>query len=169
MIRTMLLPALLRPACLIIVLSTPGWAVSQETTAGLSSSASLHMLDPKTPQGIRNLFQYSNQPLPIVSAHRGGAQTGLPENCIATFEKTLQSTFAILEIDPRFTKDGKIVVHHDATLERTTTGNGRVADWTLEELKNLRLKDPQGVVTAFEIPNIDDVLAVGKRKDGPST
>ena len=60
--------------------------------------------------------------------------TGYPENCIATFEHTLQHTFSILEIDLQFTKDGQIVLHHDPTLDRTTTGTGPVADHTLKEL-----------------------------------
>ena len=100
----------------------------------------------------------------FVSAHRGGAQRGFAENCIATFENTLQHTFAIMEIDPRYTKDGAIVVHHDPTLKRTTTGDGRVADFTLSELKELRLKDPEGAVTEFQIPTLDEVLQWARGK-----
>jgi glycerophosphoryl diester phosphodiesterase len=118
----------------------------------------LHRIAPRTPQELQALFRPSDRPLPFVSAHRGGAAAGFPENCIATFERTLASTFAILEIDPRMTKDGAIVVHHDPTLERTTTGTGRVADRTLSELKALRLKDPAGRVTEHTIPTLDEVL-----------
>jgi len=100
----------------------------------------------------------------FVSAHRGGAQRGFAENCIATFENTLQHTFAIMEIDPRYTKDGAIVVHHDPTLARTTTGDGRVADFTLSELKALRLKDTEGAVTEFQIPTLDEVLQWARGK-----
>jgi glycerophosphoryl diester phosphodiesterase len=64
----------------------------------------------------------------------------------------------MLEVDPRYTKDGEIILHHDATLERTTTGRGRVADFTLAELKQLRLKDPQGNATEFPIPTLDEAL-----------
>jgi glycerophosphoryl diester phosphodiesterase len=63
-----------------------------------------------------------------------------------------------MEIDPRYTKDGTIVVHHDAELERTTTGKGRVAELTLKQLRELRLKDTEGVVTEFRIPTLDEVL-----------
>lgn len=151
-------------AYLIFVLSAPSSAFPQSVTRTSSPSLQLHAIDPQTPQGLRNLFQYTGDTLPIVSAHRGGAQEGFPENCIATFQKTLQHTFAILEIDPRYTKDGAIVVHHDSTLERTTTGEGRVADWTLEELKTLRLKDLDGEVTEFQIPTIDEVLEWARGK-----
>jgi glycerophosphoryl diester phosphodiesterase len=69
-----------------------------------------------------------------------------------------------MEIDPRYTQDGAIIVHHDATLERTTTGKGRVVELTLQELKELRLKDTEGVVTEFQIPTLDDVLRWARGK-----
>ena len=45
-----------------------------------------------------------------------------------------------MEIDPRYTKDGSIVVHHDTNLDRTTTGKGRVTALTLQELKESNSK-----------------------------
>jgi glycerophosphoryl diester phosphodiesterase len=129
-----------------------------------SSPAPLHRIDAKTPAGLQDLFRRTAEPLPLVSAHRGGPQAGFPENCIPTFENTLRHTYAILEIDPRLTKDGQIVIHHDATLERTTTGRGRVADHTLAELKELRLKDPAGNVTEYQIPTLDEVLEWARGK-----
>lgn len=102
--------------------------------------------------------------MPLVSAHRGGARPGFPENCVETFENTLRHAFAILEIDPRRTKDDEIVVIHDSTLERTTTGYGRVAEWTLPELKKLRLKDLDGTVTDFQVPSLDEVLQWAREK-----
>jgi glycerophosphoryl diester phosphodiesterase len=64
----------------------------------------------------------------------------------------------MLEIDPRYSKDGAIVLHHDATLDRTTTGKGKVSDLTLPELKQLKLKDTAGNVTEFQIPTLDEAL-----------
>jgi glycerophosphoryl diester phosphodiesterase len=69
-----------------------------------------------------------------------------------------------LEIDPRFTKDGAIVIHHDAELDRTTTGKGRVSEYTLDELKRLRLKDTAGEVTEFQIPTLDEALVWARGK-----
>lgn len=117
-----------------------------------------HRIDARSPEGLRQLFRYDGQPMPLVSAHRGGALPGYPENCIATFEHTLQHTFSILEIDLQYTKDGKIVLHHDPTLERTTTGSGPVVEKTLEELKQLRLKDRDGQVTQYRMPTLDEAL-----------
>lgn len=143
---------------LTVLLFLPRQALPQATPAAL------HRIDPQSSAGMQELFRRSAEPLPFVSAHRGGPQPGFPENCLATFENTLRRSFAILEIDPRYTKDGAIVVHHDPTLERTTTGTGRVVDRTLEELKQLRLKDNQGQVTNFQIPTLDEVLEWARGK-----
>jgi glycerophosphoryl diester phosphodiesterase len=129
-----------------------------------SGARPLHRIDAQTPQGLQDLLQFAGGPLPLVSAHRGGAGTGFPENCLATFEHTLRHTFALLEVDPRYTKDGAIVLHHDATLERTTTGTGLVAERTLEQLQQLRLKDAAGQVTDYQIPTLDEALVWARGK-----
>ncbi|MCP4609658.1 MAG: glycerophosphodiester phosphodiesterase family protein [Planctomycetes bacterium] len=147
-----------RVITLIVMLIVPTLALSQDVPHSSAPSSRLHAINPQNPQDLRELFRYTGESLHFVSAHRGGPRQNFPENCIATFENTLQHTFAIMEIDPRYTKDGVIVVHHDATLERTTNGKGRVAELTLEELKELRLKDTEGIVTEFQIPTLDDVL-----------
>jgi glycerophosphoryl diester phosphodiesterase len=149
---------------LILMLIVHPLALSKDVPHSSAPSSRLHAINPKNPQDLRELFRYAGESLHFVSAHRGGPRQNFPENCIATFENTLQHTFAIMEIDPRYTKDGAIVVHHDATLERTTTGKGRVAELTLQELKELRLKDTEGVVTEFQIPTLDDVLQWARGK-----
>jgi len=148
---------------LAALLLVPGLARPQEV-APAAGHLDLHVLAPRTPQELQGLFKHTGEPLPLVSAHRGGPQENLPENCLATFENTLRHTFAVLEVDPRYTKDGAIVLHHDARLERTTTGNGLVADHTLQELKQLRLKDPHGTVTDHQIPSLDEALEWARRK-----
>ena len=149
---------------LMVMLIMPNLALPQDSAHSSSVSWQLHVINPGTPRGLRELFHYSAEPLHLVSAHRGGPRQRFPENCIATFENTLEHTYAIMEIDPRYTKDGSIVVHHDATLERTTTGKGRVVELTLQELKELRLKDSEGVVTEFQIPTLDEVLLWARGK-----
>ena len=145
---------------LTALLGASAAALAQET----SVEPRLCRIDPRTPQGLRRLLNHSDKRPPIVSAHRGGARPGYPENCLATFQHTLEHTFALLEIDPRYAKDGAIVVHHDAELERTTTGKGRVADHTLAQLRELRLKDNSGRVTDFRIPTLDEVLEWSRGK-----
>lgn len=146
------------------VFNASGMATMLSLLAGLMLSgqdarpAPLHRIVPQTAGDLQAVLQPGGGPTPVVSAHRGGPGKGFPENCIATFEHTLQHTFALLEIDPRRTKDGSIVVHHDATLERTTTGAGKVADLTLAELKELRLKDTEGRETPFQMPTLDEAI-----------
>ncbi|MCS7467418.1 glycerophosphodiester phosphodiesterase family protein [Stieleria sp. ICT_E10.1] len=136
-------------------------SISQESAP---TTTPLHRIVPRTPAELREFFRYTGSRLPIASAHRGGAGPGYPENCIATFEHTLAETFSMLEIDPRMTKDGHVVLHHDATLDRTTTGTGKLADKTLAELKQLRLKDSEGKVTDDQIPTLDEALRWAKGK-----
>ncbi len=131
---------------------------------GQKRPAGLHTFNLQSPKDLKDLLSYGKDRVPMVSAHRGGARKGFPENCIATFENTLRSTHALLEVDPRYTKDGTIVLMHDATLERTTTGQGNVADYTLAQLKELRLKDPEGAVTEYRIPTLDEALEWAKGK-----
>jgi glycerophosphoryl diester phosphodiesterase len=134
-------------------------------TLTLPAQGQLHRLTPRTAPDLQELLAHGGEPLPLVSAHRGGgAQKGFPENCIATFEQTLKHSYAMLEIDPRYSKDGAIVLHHDATLDRTTTGSGPVSAKTLAELKELKLKDAGGNVTGFRMPTLDEVLEWARGK-----
>jgi len=141
-----------------------GFGPGQELVRSPSTGSRLHRIDARSPSGIRELFRYRGYSLPFVTAHRGGGRKGFPENCIATFDDTLEHTFAALEIDPRFAADGAIVVHHDPTLERTTTGRGPVSERTLRNLKELRLKDGWGTVTEFQIPTLGEVLEWARGK-----
>lgn len=72
----------------------------------------------------------------IVMAHRGYSSKA-PENTMPAFELALEAGSGGIELDVHLTKDGKVVVIHDPTLERTTDGEGAVANFTLAELKEL--------------------------------
>jgi glycerophosphoryl diester phosphodiesterase len=150
-----------RLVCLIVLVWLSWGAASPGPQGG---SGSLHSFNLGSAKDLKELLSYSKERVPLVSAHRGGARNGFPENCIATFENTLRYTHALLEVDPRYTRDGAIVLMHDATLERTTTGRGNVADYTLAQLKELRLKDPEGNVTDYRIPTLDEALEWAKGK-----
>ena len=139
-------------------------ALSQAADTGSEQLPGLHVIDPKTPEGLQTLLRHNGDALHLVAAHRGGARQGFPENCIATFADTLRHTAAIMEVDPRYSKDGVIVLHHDPTLERTTDSKGRVADHTWAELKTLRLKDPKGNLTPYAMPTLDEALEWARGK-----
>jgi len=147
-----------QPVPVIVMLLFTTVVIAQDSTPIPLGNRQLYRIDPQSPHGLQEIFQPTGKPFPFVSAHRGGAQKGFPENCIATFEHTLDHSYAILEIDPRYTQDGEVVIHHDPTLERTTTGKGAIKDFTLEKLKQLRLKDTQGNITSFQIPTLNEVI-----------
>jgi glycerophosphoryl diester phosphodiesterase len=74
--------------------------------------------------------------VPIVYAHRGGAALA-PENTMAAFENGFACGAEGIELDVHLSRDAVVVVHHDATLERTTNGKGPVADRLAAELTRL--------------------------------
>lgn len=72
----------------------------------------------------------------LVIAHRGGA--GLwPENTLFAFHEAVALGVDVLEMDLRETLDGVLIIMHDATVDRTTDGTGRVDRLTLEEIQTL--------------------------------
>jgi len=109
-------------------------------------------------------FKYKGDGSILVSGHRGGREKRYPENSLEGFRNVLSQMSAFFEIDPRLTKDSVIVLMHDNTLERTTTGKGRVGDYTWEQLKSVRLKDSEGNVTECSIPKLEDVIKWSKGK-----
>ena len=123
-----------------------------------------YYIDARTPEGLREMFRYTGDSVSFLSCHRGGPEKNLSENCIATFNNTLKHTYAIIEIDPRYTKDSIIIVHHDPTLSRTTNGKGSVSDFTYNELKELRLKDLEGKITDYNIQTLAEMLEWAKGK-----
>ncbi|HID33559.1 MAG TPA: glycerophosphodiester phosphodiesterase [Anaerolineae bacterium] len=73
---------------------------------------------------------------PLLFAHRGGA--GLwPENTLLAFEHAAQLGVDVLELDVHLTADDELVVIHDATVDRTTDGRGRVREMTVAQLQTL--------------------------------
>lgn len=72
--------------------------------------------------------------IPLVIAHRGAAGEA-PENTLAAFQLALDQGCDGFELDVHLSKDGEIIVIHDATLDRTTNGTGKVQEMTLTELR----------------------------------
>jgi glycerophosphoryl diester phosphodiesterase len=130
----------------------------------ISGQSTLHVINVKTAKDTHAFFRYTGKDIPIISGHRGGIIKGFPENTIESFENTLKHTPAFFEIDPRLTKDNVIVLMHDATLERTTNGTGKLSDYTYEELQRFRLKDVEGNITDFRIPTLESVITWAREK-----
>lgn len=124
----------------------------------------LHTLSIKSTKDLKEFFRYTPDRISLVCGHRGGAQELYPENSIAGLEYILTKMPAFFEIDPRLTKDSVAVVLHDATLDRTTNGKGKLSDYTWDEVKKLKLKDSKGKLTNYRIHTLDEVLQWAKGK-----
>ncbi len=77
-----------------------------------------------------------NWPYPRFIAHRGAGKLA-PENTLAAFRHGASFGYRMFEFDVKLSADGKPILMHDATLDRTTTGKGRVDALTLGELAAL--------------------------------
>ncbi len=82
-----------------------------------------------------NEFSSTKSDIKIV-AHRGGTMER-PENTISAYKRAVESGADILEIDVRISKDGRLFILHDKTLDRTTNGTGIAANITMDELQKL--------------------------------
>lgn len=121
--------------------------------------SSVHYRDYASADALAAALRWTPAAAPLVSAHRGGPQPGLPENSLPAFDHALNFAPALVEVDVRATADGRLVLLHDATLDRTTTGAGRLDALSLAAVRRLRLRDPRGTPTAFRIPTLDEALA----------
>ncbi len=125
---------------------------------------SKNYLDFKNSDAYHNFYQHKVDKPVIIQGHRGTVESGFPESSIAAMEYVLSKMPAVFEIDPRLTRDSVIVVFHDATLERTTNGTGKLIDYTWEELKKLKLKNKQGELTSYRINTLAEVLEWARGK-----
>ncbi|NPV78490.1 MAG: glycerophosphodiester phosphodiesterase [Anaerolineae bacterium] len=77
-----------------------------------------------------------NLPKPVIFAHRG-ASAYAPENTLAAFRAAVEQGADAIELDAKLTRDGEVVVFHDATLKRITGIEGRVNQYRLAELRTM--------------------------------
>ena len=70
----------------------------------------------------------------------------------------------MVEVDLKMTKDGHLILMHDKTLNRTTTGKGKPEDYTLAELRTMHLKNGAGHKTRHQIPTFEECMLLCKGK-----
>jgi glycerophosphoryl diester phosphodiesterase len=100
----------------------------------------------------------------VISAHRALSAGDQPENSIQAIEATGQAIpGAMVELDVTFTSDARVVLMHDQTLERTTTGVGRVAELSLADLRATRLMASNGLVVDAPPPTLAEALEAAGR------
>ncbi len=99
---------------------------------------------------------------PVVIAHRGDS-AHRPENTLAAFAGALEVGATAVELDVQLTADGELVVLHDPTLERTTSGRGDVRRMPLAEVRKLSAGCPERFGRAFEgerVPTLAEALGL---------
>ncbi len=98
----------------------------------------------------------------VVVSHRGDWRN-YPENSIPAIESVIRMGVDMMELDLKMTKDSVLVLCHDWTLDRTTTGHGPVSDYTYEELLQFDLKRGHGIaIPGLKIPTLRQALEVCK-------
>lgn len=99
----------------------------------------------------------------LVVAHRGDWRNA-PENSLQAAKNCIDMGIDMIEIDLKKTKDGQLVLLHDKTINRTMNGKGKPEDYTLSELRKLRLKTGAGYKTRHTIPTFEDLMNLCKGK-----
>ena len=103
---------------------------------------------------------------PKIFAHRG-ASDRFNESTLTAYQIAAQDGVDALEIDLRMTKDGELVVMHDETIDRTTTGSGEVSEYTVEELKTFQTVAVfSDETTVEEIPTLKELLETFLNTEG---
>lgn len=98
----------------------------------------------------------------VVVAHRGDWRN-YPENSLPAIESVIRMGVDVVELDVKMTKDSVLVLCHDQTIDRTTTGSGNVRDYTYEELLAFDLKRGHGIaIPGMKIPTLRQALEVCK-------
>ncbi|MCC8019895.1 MAG: glycerophosphodiester phosphodiesterase family protein [Rikenellaceae bacterium] len=97
----------------------------------------------------------------FVASHRGDWRN-FPENSAKAVQSVIDMGADIVEIDIMLTKDSVLVLSHDRTLDRATTGRGPVSDITYDSLSNLRLRLGHGHPSRYTIPTLEEILYLCK-------
>ena len=109
---------------------------------------------------VCHLAQAGELPQKGVCAHRGAASIR-PENTVPAFQEAAKLGAQMIEFDVWLTKDGEAVIMHDASVNRTTDGHGKIADLTLAEIRSLDAGVKKGPkFKGLKVPTLDEALAV---------
>lgn len=99
----------------------------------------------------------------IVVSHRADWRNA-PENSLQAIKNCITMGVDMVEVDLNKTKDGHLILMHDRTLNRTTTGKGKPEEYTLEEIKQFYLKGGHGQKTRHKIPTFEETMELCKGK-----
>src|ERR1035437_4873932 len=99
----------------------------------------------------------------LLSSHRCDWRNA-PENSIAALNSSIKVGVDIDELDLKMTKDSVLIIMHDQTIDRTTTGKGKLQEYTLAEIQKFKLKNGLGRATDNTIPTFKNYLETAKGK-----
>lgn len=112
---------------------------------------------------IRNKLLDRDVSSVLVVAHRGDWRNA-PENSLKAIDYAIDMGVDIIELDVQRTADGKFILMHDKTLDRTTTGKGAVAKVTLDSIRTLKLRNGCAIKTKENVPTLEEALLHAKDK-----
>lgn len=110
------------------------------------------------PGGLRSFLRWYPTRIPLVSHHRGGPAPGFAENSLEAMQNALQYGPGLMEIDVAQLGDGTLILMHDDTIDRTTTGAGALSGLKWEDVAGLYLLDENGRKTGQKVPKLWDAL-----------
>lgn len=99
----------------------------------------------------------------LTVSHRGDWRNA-PENSLQAIQNCIEMGVDMVEIDLKRTKDGHLILMHDKTIDRTTTGKGKPEDYTLEELKRFNLRNGAGHKTSHSIATLEEAMNLAKNR-----
>ena len=104
------------------------------------------------------------QTMPAIVAHRGNHRYA-PENTAVSYQQAIEAGAPIVELDLNMTSDGEVILLHDSTLDRTTTGSGKVAEHTLDQVRALDAGSWKDAKYAGEpVPTFEQIATLCKDK-----
>jgi len=108
------------------------------------------------------LIRKSNHEV-MVAAHRGDWKN-FPETSLPAIQCCIDHFIDIVEIDVQETSDGKFVLMHDNSVNRTTNGKGAVSSLSANQISKLKLKNRNGELTEEHVPTLEQALTLAKGK-----
>lgn len=120
----------------------------------------------KTYAQVNKMIDQLHQPTDknvMVITHRGDWRNA-PENSLKAYQLAIDLGADMIEVDLAKTSDGVLVIMHDQTIDRTTDGKGKPAEYTLAEIKKFHLKNGLGRLTKHTIPTLEEVMLLAKGK-----
>ncbi len=139
---------------LVCVISTFGVVAQNAALPSHSNNPVDHLIQKLKNSTAKDIF---------IISHRGDWRH-YPENSLQAIQSCIEMGLDMVEIDIQQTKDGHLVLMHDATIDRTTNGKGKVSDYTLVELKQFRLLSGMRRPTNQQIPTLEEAMLLVKGK-----